>query len=131
MYTQCPDCDIAFKVTAEVLKQAAGMVRCGSCGTAFNSLEYLSEQMPDQPVRKETDIEIPELKPESTRADTGLPKSISAEQSAALLKTLDELAGSHDVTWHWVRGHAGHAENERADLLANQGLEEALEDASG
>lgn len=94
MYTQCPDCDIAFKVTAEVLKQAAGMVRCGSCGTAFNSLEYLSEQMPDQPVRKETDIEIPELKPESTRADTGLPKSISAEQSAALLKTLDELAGS-------------------------------------
>lgn len=48
-----------------------------------------------------------------------------------LWQTLDELAGSHDVTWHWVRGHAGHAENERADLLANQGLEEALEDASG
>ena len=29
MYTQCPDCEIAFKVTAEVLKQAAGKVRCG------------------------------------------------------------------------------------------------------
>ena len=26
------------------------------------------------------------------------------------------------VTWHWVRGHAGHTENERADALANQGM---------
>jgi ribonuclease HI len=28
----------------------------------------------------------------------------------------------HDVTWHWVKGHAGHPENERADALANRGL---------
>ena len=43
MYTQCPDCNTAFRVTAEVLKQAAGKVRCGSCKHAFNALEYLSE----------------------------------------------------------------------------------------
>jgi len=36
---------------------------------------------------------------------------------------LDSLAGGHDIRWHWVRGHAGHAENERADQLANQGIE--------
>jgi predicted Zn finger-like uncharacterized protein len=94
MYTQCPDCEIAFKVTAEVLKQAAGMVRCGGCGNAFNSLKYLSEQMPKQPIRKESDAELPELKPEIIETGGGLPKAISAEQSAALLKTLDELAGS-------------------------------------
>ena len=36
---------------------------------------------------------------------------------------LDRLAGGHDIRWHWVRGHAGHAENERADQLANKGIE--------
>lgn len=39
---------------------------------------------------------------------------------------LDALIKRHDVTWHWVRGHAGHIENERADALANEGLEKAL-----
>jgi ribonuclease HI len=35
---------------------------------------------------------------------------------------LDELASNHHVEWHWVRGHAGHPENERADALANKGV---------
>ena len=40
-----------------------------------------------------------------------------------LWKTLDEVARRHDVEWHWVKGHAGHPENERADALANKGIE--------
>ncbi len=36
---------------------------------------------------------------------------------------LDELARAHEVEWHWVRGHAGHPENERADALANKGID--------
>ncbi len=36
---------------------------------------------------------------------------------------LDEVARAHDVEWHWVRGHAGHPENERADALANKGID--------
>jgi len=94
MYTQCPDCEIAFKVTADVLKQAAGKVRCGGCGNAFNALAYLSEQMPKQPVAAVANSALPELTPEIIETDNGLPQSISAEQSAALLKTLDQLAGS-------------------------------------
>jgi ribonuclease HI len=39
-----------------------------------------------------------------------------------LWQALDALAAKHDVHWHWVRGHAGHAENERADALANRGV---------
>ena len=39
-----------------------------------------------------------------------------------LWKKLDEVARGHEVQWHWVRGHAGHPENERADALANKGI---------
>ena len=39
-----------------------------------------------------------------------------------LWRRLDELAGAHEVEWHWVRGHAGHPENERADELANKAI---------
>lgn len=42
-----------------------------------------------------------------------------------LWRALDAAAGRHRVTWHWVKGHAGHPENERADALARQGLREA------
>ena len=40
-----------------------------------------------------------------------------------LWKVLDKVAGEHAVKWHWVKGHAGHPENERADALANKGIE--------
>jgi ribonuclease HI len=39
-----------------------------------------------------------------------------------LWKCLDQLNAAHQVEWHWVRGHSGHPENERADALANQGI---------
>jgi ribonuclease HI len=35
---------------------------------------------------------------------------------------LDALRGKHEIEWHWVKGHAGHPENERADALANKGI---------
>jgi ribonuclease HI len=41
-----------------------------------------------------------------------------------LWERLDALAAAHDVEWHWVRGHSGHPENERADALANRGIDE-------
>jgi ribonuclease HI len=40
-----------------------------------------------------------------------------------LWKRLDDLAAGHRISWHWVRGHDGHIENERADELANRGVE--------
>jgi len=42
-----------------------------------------------------------------------------------LWQELDRLAAVHDVQWRWVKGHAGHPENERADALARRGVEEA------
>jgi len=46
-----------------------------------------------------------------------------------LWQRLDEAAAAHDVSWHWVRGHSGHPENERADELARQGLAETRDGA--
>ena len=43
-------------------------------------------------------------------------------KNADLWRELDELAGRHEIRWHWVRGHSGHPENERADALANRGV---------
>jgi ribonuclease HI len=39
-----------------------------------------------------------------------------------LWRELDALRAKHEVEWHWVKGHAGHPENERADALANKGI---------
>jgi ribonuclease HI len=43
-----------------------------------------------------------------------------------LWQALDALASRHVVRWHWVRGHAGHPENERCDELANEAIRRAL-----
>ena len=40
-----------------------------------------------------------------------------------LWRELERLAAEHRISWHWIRGHAGHPENERADALANRGVE--------
>jgi ribonuclease HI len=41
-----------------------------------------------------------------------------------LWQRLDGALKEHDIRWHWIKGHAGHAENERADQLARDGLAE-------
>ena len=43
-----------------------------------------------------------------------------------LWRRLDELAANHEIEWLWVRGHAGNEGNERADVLANLGVAQAI-----
>ena len=45
-------------------------------------------------------------------------------KNADLWQRLDSLAQLHQIRWHWVKGHSGHPENELADALANQAIEE-------
>ena len=140
MYTQCPDCSTSFRVTAEVLKQAAGKVRCGGCGNAFNALDYLSESKPASAKPREAEPQLPELKPDPGDAKSGVPESISAEQSAALLKTLDELAGAdiriEDTGVEWrvldddeVGDAAGDAIAVDVDVEDQPVIDELLEDS--
>jgi predicted Zn finger-like uncharacterized protein len=81
MYTQCPDCQTAFRITARVLQQAGGRVRCGGCGNAFNALENLSE---DLPAEREASP-APDLAQQNDA------------QKKKLLETLDELTGPENV----------------------------------
>ncbi|MGH8195917.1 MAG: zinc-ribbon and DUF3426 domain-containing protein [Woeseiaceae bacterium] len=79
MYTECPGCQTAFRVTAHMLQQAAGHVRCGDCGRAFNALESLSEDPPHG-------FEGPDA--EASARD---------EEEQALFDTLDDLAGPVNI----------------------------------
>ncbi|MGI9204833.1 MAG: DUF3426 domain-containing protein [Woeseiaceae bacterium] len=81
MYTECPECGTAFRVTAKVLQQARGNVRCGGCSHAFNALEFLSEEMPGTSKTQEPEAPVDEL----------------AETSRRLLETLDDLAGPDEI----------------------------------
>ncbi len=44
-------------------------------------------------------------------------------KNVELWQRIDEAQARHNVTWEWVKGHAGHPENERADELARRGME--------
>ncbi|WP_347567312.1 ribonuclease HI [Nocardia sp. AG03] len=59
------------------------------------------------------------------RANGWLTKSKKAVKNVDLWERLAELSDRHDIEWRWVRGHDGHADNERADRLAVRGAEEA------
>lgn len=47
-------------------------------------------------------------------------------KNADLWQRLEAATNPHHIQWHWVKGHAGHPENERADQLANRGVEEMV-----
>lgn len=45
-----------------------------------------------------------------------------------LWQLLDDLVNQHEISWHWVKGHSGHPENEKADQLANDAIDKMLEE---
>lgn len=47
-------------------------------------------------------------------------------KNADLWREIDALAAGHQIEWRWVKGHSGHAENERVDDLANRGIDELV-----
>lgn len=53
MFTRCPSCSTAFRVTPEQLKARAGKVRCGHCNAVFNALDTLEDELPAAPTTAE------------------------------------------------------------------------------
>ena len=54
-----------------------------------------------------------------------------AVKNQDLWQELDHQTSRHTVQWQWVKGHSGHPENERADALANQGMDKVKGSANG
>lgn len=73
MYTQCPQCETLFRISAEQLAQARGVVRCGLCAHCFNALESLSER-PEPIYRRRGEA------PEATRPPDARPTATDAHQ---------------------------------------------------
>jgi ribonuclease HI len=69
---------------------------------------------------------LPGWKRRGWRAASGQPV-----KNQDLWEALDTQARRHQVEWFWVRGHTGHPENERADRLANRGIDEMLAAGAG
>ncbi|WP_121012467.1 ribonuclease HI [Saccharothrix australiensis] len=59
------------------------------------------------------------------KANGWLTSARQPVKNADLWRRLDEAAAPHRVEWHWVKGHAGNVDNERADQLAVRGVREA------
>jgi predicted Zn finger-like uncharacterized protein len=91
VYTQCPECHTAFRVTVEVLQKAGGRVRCGGCEHAFSALDYLSDGVPGTAPNQSASASA------ASEATNDSPAEEFDEKSRALLETLDELAGPQDV----------------------------------
>jgi ribonuclease HI len=49
-----------------------------------------------------------------------------AVKNQDLWQELEAAAARHEIRWHWVKGHSGHPENDRADALANEAIDEML-----
>ncbi len=119
MYTQCPNCGAAFRVTADVLRVAGGKVRCGSCGVAFNALNHLSEHRPEPAASAEPEP-LPELRPEgaqSEAADAGMEWRFAD----------GDPAGQHDRTSD-ANGRDTLLDAELSQELATPRVDEVLSD---
>jgi len=108
----------------------------GECHTTNNRMELLAAIMALAALRESCRIE---LYTDSQYVQKGVTEWMLAWKKRGwkkadkkpiknvdLWQALDQEAGRHQVTWHWVKGHSGHAENELADKIANQAIDELL-----
>jgi ribonuclease HI len=104
----------------------------GAADTTNNRMELMAAISALETLERASDLTIVT---DSTYVKDGLNKWIHAwkkngwktaakkpVKNVDLWQRLDEAQACHRVTWHWVKGHAGHAENELADELAREGM---------
>jgi ribonuclease HI len=104
----------------------------GEAGTTNNRMEMMAAIVALETLTRPSQID---LHTDSTYLRDGITKWIhgwkrNGWKTAArkpvknvdLWQRLEKALERHEVSWHWVKGHAGHPENERADVLARAGI---------
>lgn len=105
----------------------------GEADTTNNRMELMAAIMALETMKRPVEVH---LHTDSTYVRDGITKWIHGwkkngwrtaankpVKNADLWQRLEDAASRHTVEWHWVKGHAGHPQNERADELARGGLE--------
>lgn len=121
----------AVMISGEHVKEICG----GEPGTTNNRMELMAAIQALEALKKPCKVE---LHTDSTYVMKGISEWIHGWKKRGwktadnkpvknddLWRRLDVARSRHDVTWKWVKGHAGHELNERADALARKGLQEA------
>lgn len=109
--------------------------------TTNNRMELMGAIMALEALKKSSEVE---LWTDSAYVKNGISQWIHAWKRKAwktadnkpvknveLWQRLDEATRRHKISWHWLKGHAGHPENERADELARTGIAELRAEKSG
>ena len=109
----------------------------GEDATTNNRMELMAAIKAFEALKRPTRVR---LHTDSTYLKDGITRWISGWKSNGwktsarkpvknvdLWKRLDALAAGHETEWRWVKGHAGHPDNERADGLARKGLAQTRE----
>ena len=101
----------------------------GEVETTNNRMEVIAAIKSIEAIKDGFTIPI-ELHTDSSYLRDGITKWINGWKTSQkkpvknedLWRHLDELRNGHNISWHWVKGHAGHPLNERADELAREGM---------
>jgi predicted Zn finger-like uncharacterized protein len=128
MYSQCPDCQTRFRVTAEALRVAHGTVRCGRCGCAFDALARLSDTIPPPGPTVDATIAV------RMSAGTAPPQAGERAAAADFHFSADDLERVFVDARDWQRQYgptgaapeSGIPTNEPSELLVDES--ESLED---
>mgnify|MGYP000415609615 CR=1 FL=1 len=120
----------AILIHGQTEKELSG----GELATTNNRMELMAAISALEALKRPSDVE---LTTDSVYVRDGITKWIHGwkrngwktadkkpVKNAELWQRLDEATKRHEITWHWIKGHAGHAENERADELAREGMKE-------
>jgi ribonuclease HI len=107
----------------------------GEAGTTNNRMELMAAIAALEALKKPSKVE---LHTDSQYVKNGITAGIHGwkrngwktadkkpVKNAELWQRLEAATKRHEITWHWVKGHAGHEHNERADELAREGLQTA------
>ena len=122
-----------FKRKRTIKSLKKGCLRGGAAETTNNQMELLAAIHALETLEKRSTITVVT---DSSYVKDGISKWLpnwkkngwrtaakKPVKNADLWQRLDSACQNHKVNWQWVKGHAGHPENERADALARQGMD--------